>query len=231
MHSKSVVKTNYLLLITFPMLNLLFMHYFFHYNRMLEWTWKYSEVINLFGIIFDVFVLLVLILPLMGGRFKPTIAIIQVTTLIWSFVNVMYGKFFFQYMSLSAIREAHGLGDSLVINSILSAFYWYDIFYLISGLGFIIAYRKTKPYRCHYQTILKLLVIPLFSVILTILTYSAYYLKYYRYAWKLHAIELLYDLYRGGTPNLAHFQTGCVRIVFYELFEMYNVKELTHEQR
>lgn len=231
MHFKSILKNNTYLLIAFPMLNLLFMHYFFYFRRILEWTWKYSIIINIFGVTFDVFFLLVLFLTLFSGRFKPAIAIVQVLTLIWSFVNVMYGKFFFQYMSLSAIREVHGLGDSLVINSILSAFYWYDIFYLISGLGFIVAYRKTKPYRCQYQTILKLLLIPLFSVILTILTFTAYYLKYYRYAWKLHAIELLYDLYRGGTPNLAHFQTGCVRAVFYELFEMYDVKELTPEQR
>lgn len=234
MHFKSILKNNTYLLIAFPMLNLLFMHYFFYFRRILEWTWKYSIIINIFGVTFDVFFLLVLFLTLFSGRFKPAIAIVQVLTLIWSFVNVMYGKFFFQYISLPAIGEAHGLGDGLVINSIMSAFYWYDLFYLISGASFIIVYRKTKPFRCQYKQIVKLLVIPLLSIVLTILTHSVCYYKYYRYGWetyKLHSLELLYDLYCGGTPNLSHFQTGCVRVISYELFNLCYDTKLTPEQR
>ena len=234
MHSKSVIKTNNYLLIAFPMLNLLFMHYYFYFNGILEWAWKYSVIINIYGVTFDVLFLLVLFLTLFRGRFKPAIAIVQALTLIWSFVNVMYGKFFFQYMSLSAIGEAHGLGNGLVSNSILSAFYWYDLFYLISGICFIIVYKNTQSVKYSSKIILKLLVIPVLSVLLTIVTFTAYHKYYYRYGWesyKLHSLELLYDLYRGGTPNLAHFQTGCVRVFFCELFDKYYVLELTPEQK
>lgn len=73
----------------------------------------YSEVINLCSVVFDVSVLLIVFLFCSFGRMKPAIAMTHFVTLIWSYVNVMYGKFFFQYMSLSAIGEAHGLGDDL----------------------------------------------------------------------------------------------------------------------
>lgn len=224
------------LLIVFPLLNLLFMHYYFYFNRLLEWTWKYSVVVNLMGVVFDVSVLMIMTLLILKGRFKPAVAITQILTFVWSFVNVMYGRFFFQYMSLSAIGEAHGLGDSLVVNSLMSAFYWYDLYYLMSLICFVILYINTKPYRFHYRFVLRLLVIPIISIVLTLLTYSAYHFinPKYRNNWELYelrTLELMYDSYRGGTPNLDHFQTGCVRITLYELFDMFHVVELAPEQR
>ena len=125
------------LLLLIPMLNLLFMHYYFYLNRYLEWAWMYSEVINLCSIVFDVFVILFISLVVSRGRLKPALAITQTLTIAWSFVNVIYGRFFFQYMSLTAIGEAHGLGDDLVINSVMAAFHWYDLYFVVS-----IIYRK-----------------------------------------------------------------------------------------
>ena len=225
-----------IILIVLPMLNLLFMHYFFYYSRCLEWLWQYSEIINVFSVVFDVFVLLFLSLLLTKGRLKPAIAITQAITLIWSFVNVMYGKFFFQYMSLSAIGEAHGLGEGLVINSILSAFHWYDLYFLFSCLIFILFYRRCKKVQYSLRHTFRLLFVPLASLLLTLLTYSAYHFTHphYRHNWELLGFrtkEFLFDSVRGGTPNLVHFQTGCIRVAAFELYDLFSVKELTEEQR
>ena len=218
------------------MLNLLFMHYYFYFSGILEWTWAYSEIINLCGVLFDVSVLLILSLLIVGGRLKPAFVIVQIFTLIWSFVNVMYGKFFYQYMSLSAFGEAHGLVDSLVINSVMSAFYWYDLFYLISAICFILVYRKAKPDRYQYKKILKLFAIPVISILLTFLVFSAYHFihPHYRNNWELYkfrAKEFLFDSVGGGTPNLAHFQIGCIRVALFEIYDMLHVTELTVEQK
>lgn len=223
-------------LLLFPMLNLLFMHYFFYLNGYIEWTWMYSEVINLCGVVFDIIILLVISLFIVCYRFKPAIAIIQILTLIWSFVNVMYGKFFFQYMSLSAIGEAHGLGDDVVINSMLAAFRWYDIYYIISIVCFVVLYRMIKPYRIKKSCILRLLFVAFLSVIMSLLTYSVYHFvhPHYRNNWDLYKFrlkEFLFDPVRGGTPNLAHFQTGCIRVSAYELYDMLHKMTLTEEQR
>ena len=223
-------------LIIFPMLNLLFMHYYFYFSDILEWTWVYSEITNLCGVVFDVSILLIVSLLIVGGRLKPAFAITQMLTLIWSFANVMYGKFFFQYMSLSAFGETHGLGDDLVINSVMSAFCWYDLFYLISAICFILVYRRVKPDRYQYKMILRLFVIPVITVLLTIAVFSTYHFihPHFRNNWELYKFrvkEFLYDSIQGGTPNLAHFQTGCIRVALFEIYDMLHVTELTSEQR
>lgn len=235
-HITEKMKDKRIFLVFFPMLNLLFMHYFFYFSDILEWTWTYSEIINLCGVVFDVSVLLIISLLIVGGRLKPAFAITQIITLIWSFVNVMYGRFFFQYMSLSAIGEAHGLGDDLVINSVMSAFHWYDLFYLLSIICYIYIYRRTKPLILKKIQIIKLLVVPILSLFVTFMAYSAYHFvhPHYRNNWELYkfrAKEFLFDSVRGGTPNLAHFQTGCIRVAVYEIYDMLHVTKLTAEQR
>lgn len=228
--------SSYKILVLFPMLNLLVMHYFFYLNDCLEWTWMYSEVINICSIVFDVSVILILALLFVGGRLKAALTLTQVITTIWSFVNVIYGRFFFQYMSLSAIGEAHGLGDELVIESIMSAFHWYDLYYVFSCFLFFLLYKKSSRLRLRKKSVARLLYVPLFSLLVTFLAYSTYHFihPHYRANWELlvfRAKEFLYDSIRGGTPNLAHFQTGCLRVAAFEIYDMLNVTELTPEQR
>ena len=235
-HITEKMKDKRIFLVIFPMLNLLFMHYFFYFSDILEWTWTYSEIINLCGVVFDVSVLLIISQLIVGGRLKPALAITQIITMIWSFVNVMYGRFFFQYMSLSAIGEAHGLGDDLVINSVMSAFHWYDLFYLLSTICYIYIYRRTKPLILKKIQIIKLLVVPILSLLVTFMAYSAYHFvhPHYRNNWELYkfrAEEFLFDSVRGGTPNLAHFQTGCIRVALFEIYDMLHETTLTSEQR
>ena len=57
---------------------------------------------------------------------------------------------------------------------------------------------------------------------------------HYRNNWELYkfrAKEFLFDSVRGGTPNLAHFQTGCIRVALYEIYDMLHVTRLTAEQK
>lgn len=232
------MKTNNLLkvLIIIPMLNLCFMHYYFYFAELLEWEWKCSEIMNLLGVIFDMSIITLTCLIVLRGRLKPALAIAQILTLIWSFVNVMYGKFFYQYLPLSAINEVHGLGDKVVINSIISGFKLYDIFYLLSIIGFVIVYIKTPSYKCPYKMILRLCLIPIISLTMAFSTYSVYHFlrPLYRNNWDsyiLHAHEFLYDPFRGGTPNLCHFQIGSVRVALYEVYDLFHSKKLTVEQK
>lgn len=44
MQEKSESKNNISLLFMFPMQNLLFMHYFFCFSELLEWTWLYIDI-------------------------------------------------------------------------------------------------------------------------------------------------------------------------------------------
>ena len=228
-------KTYYQILLLISMLNLLFMHYFFYFSDYLEWTWLYSEAINLCGIVFDVFVLLIFSLIIVGRRLKPALLITEIITMSWSFVNVMYGRFFFQYLSLSAIGEAHELGDSLVVNSVMSAFNMFDFYYVVSLLCFVFVFRRTKPIILHCKTTLRFISIPVISILLTFLFFSVYQFLHpkYRNNWEYFVggiKELSYYPFGGGTPNLVHFQNGCVRVLSYEVYDFFSVNKLTPEQ-
>ena len=217
------------------MLNLLFMHYFFYFSDYLEWTWLYSVAINLCGIVFDVFVILIISLIIAGRRLRPALLITEIITMLWSFVNVMYGRFFFQYLSLSAIGEAQELGDSLVVNSVMSAFHLYDFYFIFSLLCFVFVYKVTKPIKLYWNTTLRLISIPIVSLLLTFLFFSVYHFIHpkYRHNWELYIggiQELSYYPFGGGTPNLVHFQNGCVRVLSYEVYDMFSVNKLTPEQ-
>lgn len=223
-------------LILMSMLNLLFMHYFFYFNGYIEWLWMYSEVINICGVVFDVSFLLLLFLVLFGGRFKPAVLLTYILTLIWSLVNVTYCEFFYQYISLSAIGEAHALKEGLVIDSVKAGFCLYDLFYVLSIVCFVLVYRKTRKRIVSKVFVLQILTIPVASLLLTLITYSTFHFVHpkYRYNWELYQFrikEFLYDSVGGGTPNLAHFQNGCIRVCFYELCDMLHVTELSKEQR
>lgn len=224
------------LLLLFPFMNLLFMHYFFYINNLLEWTWLYSKIINLCAITFDVSVIFILCLIVFKCKMKLALASTQAITLVWSFVNVIYGRFFFQYMSLSVIAETSGLGNNLVINSILSEFHWYDLYFLFTPICFFLIYKRTTDKQINKKALLHLIAIPFSSLIITISSYSAYHFAHphYRSNWDLFIFrmkEFLYDSTRGGCPNLAHFQTGCLRVACFEMYDLFKDTNLTPEEK
>ncbi|MBQ9230499.1 MAG: LTA synthase family protein [Prevotella sp.] len=219
-----------------PIANLLYMHYSFYYSGSLEWTWQYSEILNILSIIFDVTILYLVGLLLFLGRTKPAFGFSNLITLIWAFVNTVYGRFFFQYLPLSAVAEAHGLQEGIVIDSIIEEFRWTDLFFVISFLLFIWQYRKIESFRIKTRIISKIVLIPVVSLILTIGVYSAYHFIHPKYRNNFDLLEFrikefLFDPIRGGTPNLAHFQTGCVRTITYELYNTLTPFELNDQQR
>ena len=219
-----------------PILNLLYMHYFFYINGCMEWTWLYSYFINLCSVVFDVFSLFILFLIVSRGKLKTAMALTQTTTVLWSFVNVMYSRFFYQYLSLSTVTEIQGLQDVFVLNSIISSFRWYDLYYVFSFVCFVVLYNKIESYSISIRETCNLLVIPIFSLLFSFFAYSAYHFIHpqYRNNWELFVFrykELLFDSVRGGTPNLAHFQTGCIRVAIFEIYDMLKTTELSIEQR
>ena len=197
-------------------LNLFFLHYYFYFGGLLEWTFMYSIPANICSLLFDLCTLFFLSLLLCRGNSKPALAILYGITFLWSFVNVFYSRFFFQYMSISAIEEAHGLLDGIVIDTMMTGFSWLDMYYISSLTLFLFFYRKSS--NCHISLFESfcLLKVALFSLLFMFFVYSVYHFlnPRYRNNWEMYGFrisELFCDITRGGTPNLAHFQTGAVR--------------------
>ena len=217
-------------------LNLFFLHYYFYFGGLLEWTFMYSIPTNICSILFDSCFLFFLSLIFCRGNIKPALAILYCITFLWSFVNVFYSRFFFQYMSISAIEEAHGLLDGIVIDTMMTGFSWLDMFYISSLTLFLFFYRKSSNCHISLSGSFCLLKVAFFSLLFMFFVYSAYHFlnPRYRNNWEMYGFrisELFCDITRGGTPNLAHFQTGVVRSAIFETANLFVTHELTNEER
>ena len=230
------VPANILLLSLLPIANLLFMHYYFYFASLLELTFLYSSIANLMSVIFDVYVLAFLISCLFRGKIKCAFAITQGITLIWAFVNVFYSRFFDHYLPLSAVASAGGLADSTTIAAMTDGFRLCDIFFLFSPALFFYIYRSVKTIHIDLRKCLLLLLPPILSLLITIILLSAYYFVQPRYRNSLHLFGIhlkgvLYDTTCNAMPNLTHFQSGSIRILLFETFNILIPYTLTDEER
>ena len=162
-------------LLTLCVVNLLFMHAYFRLNGLFEtWPYAYSGIINLIVVVFDVSILVMFFLLLTIGRLKASILLSFVITLIWSFVNVFYGRFFMQYLPISVIAQAGSLTDGIVVDSMLANLKWFDCFYPLSILLFWYLYASSPKLALTGKTIFVFLATPLIYLLLIFLFYTRY---------------------------------------------------------
>lgn len=230
------IPANILLLSLLPIANLLFMHYYFYFAGLLELTFLYSGIANLMSVVFDVYVLAFLILCFSRGKIKCAFAITQGITLVWTFVNVFYSRFFDQYLPLSAVASAGGLADRTTIAAMTDGFRLCDFFFLFSPILFFYIYRSIKTIHINLRKCLQLLLPPVISLFLTITLLSAYYFVQPRYRNSLHLFGIhlkgvLYDTTCNAMPNLTHFQSGSIRVLLFETYNILIPYTLTDEER
>lgn len=230
------IPANILLLSLLPIANLLFMHYYFYFASLLELTFMYSGIANLMSVVFDVYVLVFLISCLCRGKIKCAFAITQGITLAWAFVNVFYSRFFDHYLPLSAVASAGGLADSTTIAAMTDGFRLCDLFFLFSPVLFFYIYRSVKTIHINLRKCLLLLLPPVISLFLTITLLSAYYFVQPRYRnsfhlFGIHLKGVLYDTTCNAMPNLTHFQSGSIRVLLFETYNILIPYTLTDEER
>lgn len=141
------LKKNIVFLIMFIMsiANLLFMHYMFLIDIGLEVPcFKSSLFDNLIACLLDVSIILLLIWLITFKKIRISLAITFVITLVWSFCNVFYARFFQQYLNWSSIGQVGNLSDVSVINSMLAGFHPIDLFYPIMAILFFYCYIHYK---------------------------------------------------------------------------------------
>ena len=169
----------FIAMLTLCVVNLLFMHAYFRLNGLFEtWPYAYSGIINLIVVVFDVSILVTFCLLLTLGRLKVSILLSFVITLIWSFVNVFYGRFFMQYLPISVIAQAGSLTDGIVVDSMLANFKWFDFFYLLSILFFWYIYALSPKLALTGKTFFVLLATPFICLFLIFIVYSGYHFSH-----------------------------------------------------
>ena len=233
---------NYLYIWFLSFLNLWVMHqYFVIHDYMEDVLFMYSYLVNICTVIIDVSLLLFLSLCITFGRLRISTYLTFIITLVWSFVNVFYGRFFFHYLSLSAFGQAEGLTDDVVVNSMLSGFQWTDMYYLLSLLFFLLLiYRKRlKDIRLSWKkTFCVGIIVPFISLSFVFLIYSSYHLlnsstrgNMVLYQDRIYGLVINPTKARNAYPNSVNYHAGVMRCLLSEMIDMLIPYDLTDEQR
>ena len=224
-------------LIALSCLNMIFMHYYVYTGHYMEDVLlAYSFCYNLLSICFDISVLLLVFLLLTGARVKTSILLTFVTSWLWSFANVFYVRFFGQYLTLSAFSFANQLTDQAVVTSMMAGFQWSDLYYPLSLLCFLLVYRQTAPKTLSIRQMVAMAAVPLF---LYLLCYPTYYVYHVAKSDTRGNDELLRrrisDIWdtgaRNSFPNKTRFDTGSVRMLAWEVYDIFHQFELQPEQK
>ncbi len=223
-------------IIILSVINLLYMHYTMYLNHYLQIMYVYSNIVNLLSVCFDVCAIFILLYYLIGKNIKLTMSLLFFVTLVWSFVNVMYSRFFYQYLPLSSVGQTPALFESFIFDSLISGFRYVDIFYLFSLIFFLLWYRFIKV-SIIKGLIRYFVIILLGSVFLIGSLYSVYHFLHVktRYNMAMYSARIN-ELVLGNTKNTGtslvdtKFHAGSVRTIVWETIYRYKKEELSKEQ-
>ena len=197
------------------MLNLLVMHYYLLMNDYIEFINTFSAYIyNISGVAFDVCFVFVSFFLILKKNQKAAINSCFILTLLWSFSNILYARFFHHYISLSVFSQTGNLTSPLLLNSAIMELKWGDLYFLIAPLA---SYMLSKK----FVGISRPLLIPI-----VILVLASAVDVYGRTNGRINLRE--YNI----TLNTPYFLRGTIRSLAFELTkEMEGVQELTALQR
>ena len=143
--TKNIINWAFLCLFLMCLINLLFMHYQFLFTISLESPiYKTSCFDNLVACLLDTTIVFAIVWLLTFRRLRTSLIITFIITLLWSFCNVLYSRFFYQYLSRSAIGQAGNMTDDFMIVSALAGIKMIDLFFPIMAVFFCILYYKTR---------------------------------------------------------------------------------------
>ena len=217
-------------------LNLIVMHYYIFITCNGD---AFNEFVfsldNLVGVFVDVYVISFISYCLSLRKTKFALMLCFLITWLWSFSNVMYSRFFFHYLSLSAIDQGGALIDDLILQCIMANLHFTDLYYpFVALLFFVLLYNmRRKQIKISMRKVIVCFIILIFADlgvhISNCLSKPGYrYLSYMIHRISAHHLDT--HLYYSN-PIIAHFVRGEIRIICLEIIHsIQDNKELTEEQ-
>ena len=201
-------------------INLCMMHYYLFLSDCLEAEDSFTLYVdNALGIIIDVSFLFVFSFLITFRRLKVALSITFFVTLLWSFSNVLYSRFFHHYISLSAIGQGGALFDWQMIRCVLEGFEWFDLFYVFSLCLFLFLIRKRCVEKRFLIRILACLLIMTFIDVLSYVLFCSLKPEYRFLGYISQRIENRHfsEFLHLCDPNHSTFRRGCIRTIAHEL--------------
>lgn len=217
-------------------LNLIFMHYVLFQTCHLDAALDFAFFVdNFVGVCFDVLLVFFVVYWVSLKKSKVALSICFVVTWLWSLSSVMYSRFFYHYLSLSAVWQGGALADDLIVQCIKANVHLIDLFYPCAAVLFAIIIKKNQFDTSSYFW--KRVFIGFFLIIVIDMGAHAIhclsnsklrYMSYYTHRlYSNHFVEHL----NYSAPILAHFLRGEVRTLGAELLmDMRGNIELSERQ-
>lgn len=211
------------------------MHYYLLCANYIENEINCTTIVdNILGVVIDVTVLFLFSYLMAWKRLKTGLTITFFVSLLWSFSNVLYSRFFHHYISLSAIEQGSTLFDTEMIRCILDGLRWTDLYYIFIACLFFILIKRAYPIKRPITKVFIILMIMMGIDVCSYLVYCTITPEYRHIGFFMHRIEhrqLSNHLYLCS-PNNAVFRRGCIRTLFREcILNLNGTIELTVEQK
>lgn len=227
------INTKYLVLFIMCLMNLLFVHYYFLLTIDLEVPcFKSSLIDNFIASLLDTSVILLAVWIITLRRLRLSLAITFVITLIWSFCNAFYVRFFHQYLSWSSIGQAGNLTDGAVIDSMLAGFETTDLYYPLMAVLFGWFIIHTWRHDLTVKSLRTTIIIWLCSLIIGLAAHSLYiFHPKYGFVYALEKTMFTPAKMDSMWPNWTFFHKGFFRKLVVDQLSRDTELKLTREQQ
>lgn len=215
--------------------NLLFMHYTIAGATKTEDNlYCYDYVDNIAGVVFDVTVLLIIFLLITCRRLKCSLLMTFLVSLSWSFSNVLYSRFFGQYISWSAFMQTSNLANDFILSCLGDGMAYSDLLFVLWGAFFAYLYRLAQPVRLGASSLLKFLLLPLGTLccnVLTVLIIAPQNYSNDSFWWNMDR-RFYSSLQSTLSPQLTNFVSGSLRVLAISAWSDITVsRNLSAEER
>ena len=223
----------FLVMFMMSVVNLLFVHYYFLGTIALEEEcFKPSYFDNLLACLLDATFILAIVWILTFRRLRFSLAITFFITLIWSFCNAFYARFFHQYLSWSSIGQVGNLTDPIVVDSMMAGFQLIDLYYPLMAILFCWLYIKYKHRDVKGNCLRSIILVWLSCLVMSLAAHSLYFFhptKTIIYVYKKTMFTP--PLYNSLWPNWTVFHKGFFRRIIFEQLTRESDLKLTQEQK
>lgn len=238
MNSTTFIKQKYWWLYVISVVNLLLMHYYILSTcRLEEAIDALLWIDNLLGVICDVTVIILFAFFITWGRQQFSLFFTAIISLLWSFSNILYSRFFHHYISLSAVGQVGNLTDSFMLHNMIEGLQWMDCYFLIILILILWLHFSSPNTAKIFKPYLLLLKWPISLFIIDIVLHFSFCMmtpelrsiSYLRHRLHLRHSELLHS---SAEPNWVSFHRGTIRqILIPTMYQILSKTELTEEQR
>lgn len=227
------INSYFLTLFMMSVVNLLFVHHYFLQTIGLEvGCFKSSLVDNLIACLLDTTFILFISWLITMRRLRMSLAITFVFTLIWSFVNAFYARFFHQYLNWSSIGQAGNLSDTSVINSMLAEFHTIDLFYPLMAVLFVWLYFRSRKEDLKYKSLRTLIMTWIVFATLGVIAHASYFFHpHYGVVYALEKTMFTPKKMDSMWPNWTVFHKGFFRKLVVDQLTRDSEVKLTKEQK